>query len=591
MTVSSTAVVHPNVRLGEGVVIEDSCIVGYPPKGTAPGELATVIGDGTVIRSHSVIYAGVTIGAHCHVAHHSVIRESTTIGDGSSVGVNVVIEHHCTIGRNVRLQAQSGLAEYTIVEDDAWIGPRVVTANVFHPTCSRAKECLAGPIIRRGAIIGGHAFISPNIEIGANSFVSAGSVVVRSVDEGTQVFGVPARKVGTTAQMKCPYDMVEGSPYVSGTSDVTAPAKVPLMNLKTQNQSLKQELRIAVDTVIFNNRFISGKEVREFEAAFAQFCGTAHAVGVSCGTSAVELALRAVGVGPGDEVITTPHTFIATAEAIVATGATPVFVDVDDATGNIDPRLIPAAISPRTRAILPVHLYGRMADMRAICNIARAHKLPVVEDAAQAHGASLDGKGPGKWGAAAAFSFFPAKNLGAFGDAGGVVTDDPEVQRRVAAYRDHGRAEKYVSATVGAGDRLDTLQAAVLSVKLPKLAGWNEARRKLGAAYLRDLAGLPIAVVEPQEGYVDCYYVFTIRTKERQALQDFLSKAGISTGIYYPIPLHRQPAFAYLNHPAGSFPVAEAWANECLSLPMYPELPEEWRARVAAKLREFFTGR
>jgi dTDP-4-amino-4,6-dideoxygalactose transaminase len=363
------------------------------------------------------------------------------------------------------------------------------------------------------------------------------------------------------------------------------------MDLGAQNQSLKQETRLALDAVILNHRFIGGIEVRQFETAYAAFCGPAYAIGVSSGTSALELALRAVGIGPGDEVITTPHTFIATAEAIVTVGARPVFVDVEQATGNIDPRLIPAAVTARTKAILPVHLYGRMAGMEAICAIARAHGLRVIEDAAQAHGASLHGKGPGKWGDAACFSFFPAKNLGAFGDAGGVVTDDADVARRVAAYRDHGRSEKYVSGSLGTGARLDTLQAAVLGVKLPHLARWNEARRRLAAGYLRDLADLPLSVVQPQEGCVDAYYVFIVRTPEREALKQFLNQAGISTGIYYPVPLHLQPACASLGHSEGSFPVAERWARECLALPLYPELPEAWRAHVATKVRAFFATR
>jgi dTDP-4-amino-4,6-dideoxygalactose transaminase/acetyltransferase-like isoleucine patch superfamily enzyme len=592
-SIAPSAVVHPNVQLGNNVTIEDFCVVGYPPKGTRSGELPTIIGDNVTIRTHSLIYAGTSLGNGCHIAHQAMIREHVRIGDNTSIGMNTLIEHHCVIGRHVRLQAQCGLAEYTIVEDEAWIGPRVVTANVYHPTCTRAKECLAGPIIRRGAIIGGHAFISPNIEIGAAAFVGAGSVVVRSVEDRAIVFGVPAKKIGTVDGMRCPFDLIKGSPYTATppAPPESTPMQVPLMNLAAQYQTIKQDIRFTIDTIILNNRFIGGKDLADFESDFARFCEAEHAIGVSSGTSALELALRSLDIGAGDEVITTPHTFIATAEAIVSVGAVPVFVDVDEATGNLDPALIEAAITRRTRAILPVHLYGRLAAMDRICEIARAHKVRVIEDAAQAHGAKLHGRQAGGWGDVACFSFYPGKNLGAYGDAGGVVTNDAAIAARVRLLRDHGRTEKYVSSVIGFSARMDTLQAAVLGVKLRHLTKWNAARRRIAEIYRAGLAGLPVKVPQPAHGYEDVYYVFVIRAPERDALSSFLKDAGVATGLYYPVPLHLQPAFASLDYRKGSFPVSEALCGEILALPMYPEMTDDQIEYVTSKVRQFYKSR
>jgi dTDP-4-amino-4,6-dideoxygalactose transaminase/acetyltransferase-like isoleucine patch superfamily enzyme len=585
--IAPTAIIHPNVRFGRDVIVEDYCIIGHPHKGDSLGELETVIGDGTVIRSHSVVYAGVSIGTGCKIAHGSFIREYTTIGDWTSIGLNVVIEHHCLIGNGVRIQGQAGLAEHTIVEDDAWIGPRVVTANVFHPTCERAKECLAGPIIRRGAIIGGHAFIAPDIEIGANSFVAAGSVVTKSVDEGTIVFGVPAKKIGTTDKMRCQYDMVTGSPYAANRPKHLDQI-VPLVDLAAQHQSLKQEIRLAIDRVILNTRFISGKEVAEFEAAFATYCGASEAVGVSSGTSALELALRGLGVGPGDEVITQPNTFIATAEAILAVGAKPVFVDVLQGSGEIDPAAIESAITCRAKAILPVHLYGKLAQMDVICRMAAEHGLLVIEDAAQAHGAARQGRRAGTWGNAACFSFYPGKNLGAYGDAGAVVTSDGPLATRLRKLRDHGRAEKYVSDVLGGNHRLDTIQAAILNVKLRHLEKWNEARKRHAQAYREGLCDLPLMLPAAGGAEEHVYHLFVVQTDRRDQLKEFLHERGISTGIHYPVALHLQPALHDLGHRGGDMPVAERLAKTSLSLPMYPEMNEAKLLAVVDGVRAFF---
>jgi len=588
-TIASTAVIHPGVVLGENVVIEDFCIIGYPPNNIVPGELETVIGAGSHIRSHTIIYAGVKMGRHCKVSHSVFVREHTEIGDEVSIGINCVVEHHCILGDRVRLQGQAGLSEYTVIEEDAWVGPRTLTANVFHPTCEQAKVCLGGPTIRKGAIIGGNVFISPNTEVGERSFVAAGSIVTKSVEPETVVFGNPAKKVSTIDRMRCQFDLLKGSPYAQPAMDAPTPKAIPMIDLAAQNQSIKLEVRLAMDRVIMNTRFIGGKELFEFEEAFARFQGAPHAIGVSNGTSAIELVLRALGIGPGDEVITQANSFIATPEAISAVGASPVFVDVTDETNIIDPTKIEVAITPRTKAIIPVHLYGELCPMDEIVAIAQRHGLRVIEDSAQAHGAERDGMRAGAWGDAATFSFYPGKNLGAYGDAGAVVTRDEALAKHIAKLKDHGRSEKYVSDIIGGNDRMDTLQAAILGVKLKYLNTWNEARRRIAKRYVELMADLPLRL--PTKATADhVYHLFVVKTERRDALQQHLKAAGISTGVHYPVPLHLQPALAHLGYGEGSFPVTERLAGEILSLPMYPEMTDAQVERVASAVRRYFEG-
>ena len=590
VNVAPTARVHPNVQLGRNVVIEDFCVIGYPPKGSQSGELKTVVGDNTLIRSHSIVYAGSSIGANCQISHSVFIREHTQIGDGCSIGINVVIEHHCLIGARVRVQGQAGFCEHTVIEDDAWIGPRVLTTNVLHPTCDRAKECLAGPIIRNGAIVGGNVVLAPDIEVGERAFVAAGSTVTKSVEPQAIVFGNPAKKISKLADVRCKYDIVEGSPYSSRPA-AQVPARIALVDLTAQHQSLKQELRLAIDRVIYNARFINGKEVQEFEQAFAAFCQAEHAVGVANGTEALRLALQAVGVGPGDEVIMPSHTFIATASAVLALQAKPVFADIEEVSFTVDPRGIARRINGKTKAIVAVHLYGHPAPMKEIVALARDNNLKLVEDAAQAHGAKIDGVSCGRWGDAAAFSFYPGKNLGAYGDAGCVVTNDSVLARQVRMLRDHGRSSKYSSQVVGGNYRLDTMQAAVLGVKLRHLAKWNQARVQWAGRYCEKLTGLPVRLPACEPGYEHVYHLFVIRTRERERLRDYLSSRGVDTGVHYPIPCHLQPALAFLGGRIGDLPLTEAAAGDILSLPMYPELGEELLERVIAGISSFFGAR
>lgn len=355
---------------------------------------------------------------------------------------------------------------------------------------------------------------------------------------------------------------------------------IPLVDLKAQYAAIRAEIDAAIQQVLDSTGFIMGPQVGAFEAAFAAYCGTAHCVGVSSGTAALELVLRALNVGPGDEVITVAHTFIATAEAISAVGATPVFVDIDPLSYTLSPDALEAAIGPATRAVLPVHLYGQPADMTRINAIAKDHGLAVIEDAAQAHGATWQGRPAGALADAACFSFYPGKNLGAYGDAGAVTTDRAEIAHRVRLLRDHGRRSKYVHEERGFGHRLDTLQAAILGAKLPFLAGWIGARRQLAQQYSQAPALQKVVLPYVAPGADSAWHLYVIRTEGRDALLAGLKDQGIGAGVHYPVPLHLQPAYADLGYRAGDLPVTEAVAASCLSLPIYPEMGEARLQRV-----------
>lgn len=330
----------------------------------------------------------------------------------------------------------------------------------------------------------------------------------------------------------------------------------------------------------------------DFEAAFAGYCGRKHAVGTSSGTSALRLALQACGVAATREVITVPNTFIATAEAISQVGARPVFVDIDPLTGNMDPSLIKEAVNDRTAAIVPVHLYGLPCDMAAIQSIGRKNGVPIVEDACQAHGAEYEVGG--KWvkvgagGAAACMSFYPTKNLGAFGEGGVVVTDSDEVAEVVTMLRDHGQRTKNVHEVEGSNERLHSLQAAFLSMKLELLDAWNGERRRLAHKYSELLSGLPVATPKPRAGSRHVYHLYVVRAERRDELRDFLSSRGVGTGVHYPMPIHLQPAYGYLGHKAGDFPLSEKWAEQALSLPLFVGMREEEVEYVVTCIRQFF---
>ena len=376
-------------------------------------------------------------------------------------------------------------------------------------------------------------------------------------------------------------------------SQPSEPIAVPALDLKAQYQSIRDEIDRVVHAVVESQYFVLGPEVSGLESEVADYCGVAHGVGCASGSDALLLPLMALGVGLGDEVITTPYTFFATAGAIWRTGARPVFVDIDPETYNIDPDLLEAAITPRARVILPVHLYGQAAEMDPINAIAARHGLAVLEDAAQAIGSAYHGRRAGGLGHVSAFSFYPSKNLGGFGDGGMITTNDTDLARKMARLRVHGMEPKYHHHDVGYNSRLDALQAAVLRVKLRHLDAWTEARRQAAARYesLFHEEGLAGQVVLPSERpdhfHVYNQYVIRVPAPARDALRADLTARRIGTEIYYPIPLHLQVCFASLGHKPGDFPVSETAAGETLALPMYPELSETAQRYVVAAIARF----
>lgn len=362
---------------------------------------------------------------------------------------------------------------------------------------------------------------------------------------------------------------------------------IPLVDLKAQYASIKDEIDAAISEVVESCQFILGPKVEAFEADFADYCQARFALGVNSGTSALHLAMLAAGVGPGDEVITVSYTFVATVAAILYTGASPVFVDIDPLTCNIDVQKIEAAITPRTKVIMPVHLYGTCADMDPIIEIARRHNLIVIEDAAQAVAAEYKGRRAGSMGDLACFSFYPGKNLGAYGEAGAVVTNNEQYVEPMKQLRDQGQSAKYLHERVGYNYRMEAIQGAVLSVKLKHLDDWTSARRQHAAVYSRELAHSGLRLLAEPAGCKSVYHIFPLFTEQRDELREHLHAGGISTGIHYPIPVHLQHGFRNLGYDEGDLPQTERVCREVLSLPMYPELSDETVMQIAGSVRQF----
>jgi len=368
--------------------------------------------------------------------------------------------------------------------------------------------------------------------------------------------------------------------------------KVPFLDLKIQYQEIEQEVLPMVTEAMENASFIGGPQVLGFEEDFAGFCDSKFCIGVGSGSDALRFALMAVGVGTGDEVITVPNTFIATTEAISQVGAIPIFVDISTDTYNIDVSQIEGKITEKTKAIISVHLYGQPADMDPILEVAKRHNLAVIEDACQAHGALYENKKAGSMGVAGCFSFYPGKNLGAFGEAGAIVTQDDEIADKIRLIRDHGQEKKYFHQIEGYNGRLDAIQAGVLRIKLKRLGAWNRSRRKNAAYYNELLSEIPgVTIPVEAEFAVSVYHLYVILIDDRDSLQQFLGDKGIATGLHYPMPLHLQKAYAYLGFKERAFPVTENVASRLLSLPMYPQLSKEQIQYVADAIKEFISQR
>lgn len=363
-------------------------------------------------------------------------------------------------------------------------------------------------------------------------------------------------------------------------------SSIPFGNLKKQYESLKPEIDKAVLRVLSSGWFILGKEVENFENAFAQYCGAKYCVGVGNGMEALQTSLMALEIGEGDEVITTPLSAAATSLAISHVGAIPVFADINPQTFNIDPDGIEKKITPKTKAILPVHLYGRVADMKRIMEIAHKHNLYVIEDVAQAHGAELDGKKAGTFGNFGALSFYPSKNLGAYGDAGGLITNDETLAKKARVIRDYGQDGRYHHVVIGLNSRLDEIEAAILSVKLPYLDAWNLCRKKIAEKYNSGLQGFPMILPKEEENHV--WHLYVIQTDRRDLLQKYLKKYRIASQIHYPKVIYQQEVYHHLNIPKGHAPQAEEAVKKIISLPIYPELTEEETDYIIETIKNFF---
>lgn len=366
------------------------------------------------------------------------------------------------------------------------------------------------------------------------------------------------------------------------------PDKIPYLDLPAQIRSVRKEIDAAIARTIDNCSFCLGPDVVQFEKDFAKFCGAEHCLGFNSGTSALHIALMLLGVGPGDEVVTTPFTFVATSWAISYVGAKPVYVDIDDATMNLDPKLLERAITPKTKAVMPVHLYGHPFDIDPILEICRKRKLPLVEDAAQAHAAKYKGKIIGTFGEISCFSFYPGKNLGAAGEGGALVTNNSSFATRAKSLREHGSTVRYYHDEVGFNYRMEGIQGAVLGVKLPHLQKWTDERRRVAHRYHELLRDTPLQLPREAANCESAYHLYVVRHPRRDELKKFLEENGVGCALHYPLPLHLQKCYANLGHKAGDFPVSEKSARECLSLPIYPELTDKQIRRVAEVVKNFF---
>ena len=364
--------------------------------------------------------------------------------------------------------------------------------------------------------------------------------------------------------------------------------QIPYLDLPAQIRGIRKDLDAAIARTLDNCSFCLGPDVTQFEKDFAKYIGTEHCVAVNSGTSALHIAMLLLGVGPGDEVVTTPFTFVATSWAISYVGAKPVYVDIDDATFNLDPKLIESAITPRTKAVMPVHLYGHPFDLDPILAICKKHKLPLVEDTAQSHGAKYKGKIVGAFGDISCFSFYPGKNLGACGEGGALLTNNPAFAARARSLREHGSTVRYYHDEVGYNYRMEGIQGAVLGVKLKHLEKWTAERRRVAKRYTELLTGTPLQLPRDAGNAQSAYHLYVVRHPRRDDLKKHLEANGIGCALHYPVPLHLQKCYANLGHKSGDFPVAEKAARECLSLPIYPELTDAQIQRVVEVIKGFF---
>jgi dTDP-4-amino-4,6-dideoxygalactose transaminase/acetyltransferase-like isoleucine patch superfamily enzyme len=562
------------------------------------------------VHESSYIDTPCEIGEGTKIWHFSHVMKNAKIGKNCNIGQNVVISPDVILGNNVKIQNNVSVYTGVICEDDTFLGPSMVFTNVINPRSHiiRRNE-YQQTIVKKGASIGANAVILCGHTIGCYAFIGAGAVVTKDVPDYALVVGNPANIIGWMCQCGIRLHFNDknkttchacGKQYIKNNESnidelreypVTS---VPLLDLKAQYNTIKDKIEPAVKEVIESQYFILGPKVNELEAKISKYSQCKYGIGVSSGTDALLIALMALGIRMDDEVITTPYSFFATAGVISRLGAKPVFVDIEPDTYNIHVDNIEKAITKKTKAILPVHLFGQMADMDKIMIIAKRHNLVVIEDAAQALGAENNkGQRSGSVGDIGCFSFFPSKNLGAFGDAGMVVTNDKKLADKIYKLRVHGSEPKYYHDIIGGNFRIDALQAAILSVKFEYLDSWTKKRQQNAEMYnkLFREKELDKKIVLPiiRKDYRHIFNQYIIRVDKRNRLVQFLKEKRLGCEIYYPLTFNNQKCFSYLKYKKGDFPVAEKAADETIAIPIYPELTEEQQKYVVDKIAEFYT--
>lgn len=561
------------------------------------------------VHESSYVDTPCEIGEGTKIWHFSHVMKNAKIGKNCNIGQNVVISPDVVLGQNVKIQNNVSVYTGVICEDDVFLGPSMVFTNVVNPRSHVIRrDQYQQTLVKKGASIGANAVILCGNDIGRFSFIGAGAVITKDVPDYALVVGNPGRIVGwmcycgirldfqDSSDTKCTvcgkeYTMINDKQITKKTDNQVS--SVPLLDLKAQYATIRRQIEPVLKDVVESQYFILGPKVKELEGKIAAYSQCSHAIGVSSGTDALLIALMAIDLKPGDEVITTPFSFFATAGVIARLNAKPVFVDIQEDTYNLDPSKIEAAISDKTKAIIPVHLFGQMAEMDPIMEIANKHKLFVIEDAAQAIGSEDEkGRRAGSVGHMGCFSFFPSKNLGGFGDAGMVVTNDEGLANKLIKLRVHGSEPKYYHQIVGGNFRIDALQAAILSIKLDYLDQWTESRQKNAREYIEKFKenGLEKDLGLPglKKGYRHIYNQFVLRSSKRDDLIKHLRDHNIGCEIYYPITVSDQECFAYLNYKKGDFPVSEKAAKEVLAIPIYPELTQAQKNYIVETITGFY---
>ena len=561
------------------------------------------------VHESSYVDEGAVVGAGTKVWHYTHVMSGAKIGEKCVLGQNVNVGGRAVLGNNVRVQNNVSIYDEVYLEDDVFCGPSMVFTNVVNPRSHvTRKDEYKKTLIKRGASLGANCTVVCGNTVGEYAFVGAGAVVTKDVPAYSLVVGCPAKLVGWMCYCgvrlplgkspeACVCSACERKYDVSGeglvqVDSVKEDGPIPLLDLKAQYAPLKSDIRAAMDKVIDSQHFIMGPEVKALEEEMADYCGCKHAIGVSSGTDALLVALMALGIGPGDEVISPSYSFFATAGVVTRLGATPVFVDVAKNDFNIDCDALEAVITDKTKAIIPVHLFGQCADMDKIMRVAKAKGVAVIEDACQSLGSEWNGKRAGSMGTVGCFSFFPSKNLGCFGDGGMCVTNDDELAEQIRILRVHGGKPKYFHRVVGGNFRLDAIQAAILRVKLRHLDSWSEGRAKNAAHYdeLFAKAGLSEDVLKTpvKTGHRHVYNQYVLCVKDRDELQKHLKEKGIGTAVYYPKALHVQECFAEHGYKEGDMPISEEFAKKSVAIPIFPELTEKQRERVVEAIVSFY---